>query len=140
MAESYNVVAELDATFGEENADALLGPIAKYSGGAARSELGHAEVVFTIRRITSSAPRPSRSRGWSASAMSYPAPSHSSGAGEREPSRSGRYAPGPESGLAAADFVAVAVGLCVGHGLKALNALLTAIGPDRDRLAPGWPA
>jgi len=60
MTESYNVVAELDATFGEENADALLGPIAEYSGAAARSELGHAEVVFTIpaesvRQATSTA-------------------------------------------------------------------------------------
>ncbi|CAG7618963.1 hypothetical protein SIM91_18535 [Rhodococcus opacus] len=48
MTESYNVVAELDATIGEENVDALLGPIAEYSGAAARSELGRAEVVFTI--------------------------------------------------------------------------------------------
>lgn len=45
---SPKVVTELDSTFGEENGDALLGPIAEYSGGAARSELGHAEVVSTI--------------------------------------------------------------------------------------------
>ena len=60
MTESYNVVAELDATFGEENAEALLGPIAEYSGAAGRSELGYAEVVFTIpaesvRQATSTA-------------------------------------------------------------------------------------
>ncbi|WP_230990342.1 hypothetical protein [Rhodococcus oxybenzonivorans] len=45
---AYNVLAELDATFGEENADAPLGPIAEYSGAASRSELGGAEIVLAI--------------------------------------------------------------------------------------------
>ena len=56
----FNVVAELDASFDEDTAEALLAPIADYSGGAYRSELGHAEVVFTIpaegiRQATSTA-------------------------------------------------------------------------------------
>ncbi|MFC9839743.1 helix-turn-helix domain-containing protein [Rhodococcus sp. NPDC127530] len=52
--------SELGEHAGELDADALRGPIAEYSGGAARSELGHAEVVFTIpaesvRQATSTA-------------------------------------------------------------------------------------
>jgi len=47
-AQSYNVIAELDTEFGPENAERLLGPLADYSGAARRSELGHAEVVFTV--------------------------------------------------------------------------------------------
>lgn len=58
--QTFNVVAELDASFDEDTAEALLDPIADYSGGAYRSELGHAEVVFTIpaegiRQATSTA-------------------------------------------------------------------------------------
>ncbi len=48
--QQFNVVAELDASFDEDTAEALLDPIADYSGAASRSELGHAEVVFTIPR------------------------------------------------------------------------------------------
>lgn len=51
-AQSYNVIAELDTEFGPENAEQLLGPIADYSGAAGRSELGHAEVVFTLPAAT----------------------------------------------------------------------------------------
>lgn len=47
-AQSYNVIAELDTEFGPENAEQLLDPIADYSGAAGRSELGHAEVIFTV--------------------------------------------------------------------------------------------
>ncbi|WP_137725652.1 helix-turn-helix domain-containing protein [Prescottella subtropica] len=47
-AQPYNIVAELDAEFTEDTADALLEPIADHSGAAGRSELGRTEVVFTI--------------------------------------------------------------------------------------------
>ncbi len=47
-AQPYNVVAELDAPFDEENIDQLLDPIADHSGAVGRSELGRTEVVFTL--------------------------------------------------------------------------------------------
>lgn len=50
--QSYNITAELDTEFGEDTAEALLAPIADHHGAAARSELGRAEVVFTIAAET----------------------------------------------------------------------------------------
>lgn len=47
-AQSYNIVAELDAAFTEDNTDKLIAPIADYAGAVGRSELGHTEVVFTL--------------------------------------------------------------------------------------------
>ena len=47
-AQPYNVVAELDAPFDEENIDQLLDPIADHRGAVGRSELGRTEVVFTL--------------------------------------------------------------------------------------------
>lgn len=47
-AQTYNVVAELDAPFKAESVDQLLAPIADHAGAAGRSELGRTEVVFTL--------------------------------------------------------------------------------------------
>lgn len=43
-----NVMAELDVDFDETVADALIDPIAEYSGAAGRSEFGRTEIVFTL--------------------------------------------------------------------------------------------
>ncbi|WCT05895.1 helix-turn-helix domain-containing protein [Rhodococcus qingshengii] len=47
-AQPYNVVAELDAPFDEGTVELLIDPIADYSGAVGRSELGRAEIVFTL--------------------------------------------------------------------------------------------
>ena len=48
MTDSYNVVAELDVSFGPNTADSAVAPIAEYSGAAGRSDLGYTEIVFTL--------------------------------------------------------------------------------------------
>ncbi|WP_032385492.1 helix-turn-helix domain-containing protein [Rhodococcoides fascians] len=51
-ARQYNIVAELDAPFDGDSVDSLLGPIVEHSGAVGRSELGRAEVVFTVPAAT----------------------------------------------------------------------------------------
>lgn len=51
-AQSFNVIVELETVFDESTADALLEPIEDYNGAAGRSELGRAEVVFTVPALT----------------------------------------------------------------------------------------